>query len=112
MKPAGLYTLFIVINLLFSAGCKRNQQQITILENGSYFNGTEFTAFAEIIIRDSIILSVNSKKSNILGKRIDLSGKYVIPGLVDAHVHLSGSPTGKYVVTTAENNSHSSLLCG
>lgn len=84
----------------------------TILENGSYFNGKSFVPFGEIAFKDGKIVSISKNKTNEQGNRIDVKGKYIIPGLIDAHVHIGGSPAYPYVPTDPLVNVNSALLCG
>ncbi|MCF0117822.1 MAG: amidohydrolase family protein [Bacilli bacterium] len=45
-----------------------------------------------IIVKDSKIISITNDYNSIKGmKIIDLNGKYVLPGLINLHVHLPGS---------------------
>ncbi|MGQ0558780.1 MAG: amidohydrolase family protein [Sphingosinicella sp.] len=51
-----------------------------------------------IVIRDGRIESVSDglQAAPAGARLIDLSSRTVLPGLIDAHVHLSGNPTGDY----------------
>ena len=57
-------------------------------------NGDTFTN-RDIAIRDGRIveLSVGRLPENSFLRVIDRAGKYLIPGLIDAHVHFSPEPT-------------------
>jgi imidazolonepropionase-like amidohydrolase len=112
-----LISLIIVANLFLGSsiggeGGEGTTGNVTILENGSYFNGKVFVPFGEMILKEGKILSIQSEVSKQPGLRIPLNGKYVIPGLIDAHVHITGSPAFPYVVTDPMLNANSSLLCG
>lgn len=67
---------------------------LVVIENASVFDSESGTMLPSrtIVIRDSTIASVEewSKKSEVLADatRIDGRGKFVIPGLIDAHVHV------------------------
>ncbi|MFZ5610480.1 MAG: amidohydrolase family protein [Pseudomonadota bacterium] len=52
---------------------------------------------SSIVIKDGRILRLEAGHITLPGaKLIDLSSKTVLPGLIDAHVHLSGDPGGDY----------------
>ena len=70
----------------------------TVIENFVLIDGTGRTPVdgAVIVIRDGKILYAGSASdwSDAAGEeamRLDLGGGYVLPGLIDAHVHLCGS---------------------
>lgn len=88
------------------------QQGVIILENGLYFNGKEFVPFKEIVVKGDKITAINNTPGKDEGQRIKLNGKYVIPGLVDAHVHIGGSPAMPYVMAEPTDNLKSALHCG
>ena len=47
---------------------------------------------AVIVVEDGHIQDVTTDKSRAVGmKQIDLGGKYILPGLINMHVHLPGS---------------------
>lgn len=83
-----------------------------MLEDGYYFDGFKMVPFKEFIIQSDTIVSINNKRSNYNCKRIALEGKYIIPGLVDAHIHLSGCPAIPYVNIPEKVNANSLLKCG
>jgi imidazolonepropionase-like amidohydrolase len=62
-----------------------------VLRNGVALVGTELqeTAFRSLVITEDVIAEV-SPSALLPDSRgeLDLAGKYVIPGLIDAHVHL------------------------
>lgn len=51
---------------------------------------------AVIVVEDGHIQDVTTDKSRAVGmKQIDLGGKYILPGLINMHVHLPGSACPK-----------------
>ena len=102
----------LVICSMSSSASEHSTGESLILENGVYFNGKTFEPFGVIILKDGKILAINSKTSNSKGQRIKLNGKYVIPGLIDAHEHIMGSPAMPFVVADPELNANSNLNCG
>jgi len=83
-----------------------------ILEDGNYFNGTTFKPFKELQIKNGKIVAITGQKSKVQGKRIPVNNKYIIPGLIDSHVHFSGSPAYPYTFIDPLLNANSALLCG
>ena len=104
-----LVFLFLWVSSMSCAGGTTNT---TILEDGSYFNGTSFIPFKELVIQDGKIIAINSKHTQTKGQRIGVAGKYVMPGLIDAHVHLGGAPLGSEHWKDAVHNANSLLNCG
>ncbi len=107
--------IHIVLWLLLPASVScgnREAGKAIIIENGSYFDGTGFVPFGELVINSDTITSINKGRTLTAGERIDVSGKYIIPGMTDAHVHLAGAPTRNYVFLPHYENAKSSLLCG
>ncbi len=113
MKGPILYASVLLLSLSLCIGCNEDDGRNTIiLENGYYFNGKIFVPFGELIIKNDKIVAISSNKSKRNGQRIPLNGKYVIPGLIDAHVHLGSSPLGLAAPSTTEYNANSCLNCG
>lgn len=109
MKTNKLFAAIAGMLLAFSGYAQTTN---TILENGSYFNGKSFVPFGEIAFKDGKIVSISKNKTSEQGNRIDVKGKYIIPGLIDAHVHIGGSPAYPYVPAEPLLNANSALLCG
>ncbi len=101
MRKLVLFTSLLLTIAVATAWSREGEKaKATVLENGYYFNGKAFEHFGEIVIKDGKIWSVTSQASKQVGNRIPLNGKYVIPGLTDAHVHISGSPAQPYVYSS------------
>src|SRR5687767_3111571 len=90
----------------------------TLLKNFTLIDGTARDPVngAAIVIRDGKILYAGPAAgwSEVRSESItvDLQGQYVLPGLIDAHVHLSGSgeadsqfsaPTGQMALKILSN---------
>jgi len=67
----------------------------------------------DILIRDGKITSA-SNNHNQPDRTIDLHGKYVIPGLIDLHVHFSHNPlpNGKAELFDVHEAARADLYCG
>ena len=73
-----------------------------LLKNGNIYDGklnSDLLMNYDILIEDGIITSISQNITNKDAKIIDLKGSYVIPGLINLHVHLpaSGKPSKKKV---------------
>lgn len=73
-----------------------------LLKNGNIYDGklnSDLLMNYDILIEDGIITSIGQNITNNNAKIIDLKGSYVIPGLINLHVHLpaSGKPSKKKV---------------
>lgn len=109
-----LLTAILFFLVVCSFAFELPPSDVTILENGYYFDGKAFVKFSEMSIEGGKITDIRLVPDNVVypGTRIPLNGKYVIPGLIDAHVHISGSPAYPYVMADPVLNANSALLCG
>lgn len=98
--------------MLYMTNCNTDTSQTFILEDGLYFNGKQFVPFKEIVIKSDTIFSINDKKSHINAIRINLAGKYLLPGFTDAHVHLMGNPDSLLQPLSPEYNTNKALRYG
>lgn len=83
-----LLFLFLIIALNGSA-------QTLILKNVTLIDVVrgKHTEGADIVIQNGKILKAGIHAgANVRGEVLDLSGKYVVPGLIDAHVHIANDP--------------------
>lgn len=71
------------------------------IKNGTLIdgNGGEPIRHTGVLIKDNIIKGIGDLKSLELSKDkevtvIDATGKYILPGIIDTHVHLTFGPTG------------------
>lgn len=87
--------LLLLCSITLIVGCSpKNQKgpEYIVLKGATMFDGNgESVANSIIIIREGKIESIGSQTMDIPdnSKVIDLSGKFITPGLVDAHVHFS-----------------------
>ncbi len=86
-------TILMISAIILLAGCNSKYQrdpEFTVLKGATMFDGNgETVDNSVIIIKEGIIQSIGSQEIDIPDNAevIDLSGKFITPGLVDAHVH-------------------------
>jgi imidazolonepropionase-like amidohydrolase len=90
--PAGLAALLLAPLLLLSAAAPAAQTS-TVYVNATLIDGTGAPARPKqtIVVADGHIGTIGSSEVPVPAgaKRVDLKGKFVIPGLVNSHVHLA-----------------------
>jgi imidazolonepropionase-like amidohydrolase len=62
-----------------------------LIENATVFNGEEFLENTDLEISGGIISNIGKNLASTATRRIDASGKTIIPGLIDAHTHTFGN---------------------
>jgi len=98
MKKYILFAVILLIKVQLLANTKApssNTDTVLILKNANVLNaeGTKFLKGKDITIRGGKIVKIGRSSKLIAGaKTMDLAGKYIVPGLIDAHVHV----TAKY----------------
>ena len=80
----------------------RNEDKIIALVNARIIDGTGSPPIENgvLLIKDSIIADLGTKGSVEVpeeAKIIDVKGNTVMPGLIDAHMHLTGMRTGDFI---------------
>ena len=78
---------FAVLIVLPHSGVRA--QQVTVLQGGTLIDGTGAAAKADtnVVIRGNRIESIGSRNIPSDATVIDVSGKYIVPGLWDKHLH-------------------------
>ncbi len=105
--------LLLLVCTILPALLPAQQKADMLITNGQYFNGETFVPFAIMVVDSGRIKHISAEKLNYTAPTVvDAQGKYVIPGLIDCHVHLQGHPgVGKnYVIYSL--NTHSALRAG
>jgi len=102
-----LYPLF-TIALIFGAAVFQQsygQQPTLVIEDGRVITGTgKILNEASVVIASDSILSVAQQPVESKGARtIDASGKTILPGLIDAHVHLTIPRDGRDSASVARH---------
>jgi imidazolonepropionase-like amidohydrolase len=117
VRPAGRQTVALALLLLFTACSKVTDRlgvqrdRVIALEGATLIDGAGGTPKADalIIIRNGhieTIARVNEIPIPKSAERINLAGKTIIPGLIDAHAHVERWATGRYLawgVTTVRD---------
>jgi dihydropyrimidinase len=81
-----------------------------LVKNGVVITASE-TYKADILIRNGRICAIGEELSLAGGQTVDASGKYVLPGAVDAHVHLQ-LPVGATVSADDYESGTRAAACG
>ena len=79
--------LFIIIALII-IGCNESPQYDIVIEKVNLFDGHEYQGTVNVAINNDTISAITTNKLEA-DSIIDGLGKYMIPGLVNAHVHAS-----------------------
>lgn len=94
MKRIYFYCLsfFFIATLLPRDSYGQERDSLALIKNVYIFNGKDETPKrGNILIKNDLIAKVSSQPISVEGNAtvIDGKGQYVIPGLIDAHVHIS-----------------------
>ncbi len=97
--------IILIVNIFLNSGYAQSSQDTNeetlplVLKNVTIIDGTgaEPQANKTVLIKDMKIAAIVEGALEEIpedAKMIDLSGKYIIPGLIDSHVHLGTFPSG------------------
>lgn len=90
------------------------------LINGKLLDGTENMQVREgvsILVENGLIKDIAENGADLSGyEKIDLKGKYIMPGLINMHVHLAGNgkpqkKTARQRKARKQNNEHLFNVC-
>ena len=71
----------------------QGQKTPILFQHVRVFDGTQVTPVADVLIEDGKIKEVGSNLAAGDAKIVDGAGKTLLPGLIDAHVHVHGADT-------------------
>ncbi len=85
----------VLLTAIMLSSCMNDKQAGLILYNGTIYTVDEsFSTAAAMAVRDGMILAVGTTEDILqrysAEQSIDLEGKFVYPGLIDAHCHFIG----------------------
>ncbi len=81
---------------------------MSIIHCGMFFDGTKILENVDLEIRNGRVAKL---EKNIVGSdRLDARDYFVMPGMVDSHIHLSGSTTGNLVAEYLTKDARTRLL--
>lgn len=84
-----LITVFMISAML--TACSDNSNVKTFVNaNGYTFYNDSLVTFQKMIIEDGKVKQVGGEDLSNEGEIIDVDGKTILPGLIDAHVHVMG----------------------
>lgn len=91
---AATTSFLIALLLIFNPACSTtdSDQSVNVLRGATLFDGTgsEPVQNSVIVIKDEVIECVGTEEDCDIPEEVetmDVSGKYITPGLIDAHVH-------------------------
>lgn len=93
-----IFSFFILLTTGILTSCNSTKQADLIVHNGKIYTvDSAFTIVEAMVVKDKKIIATGSNK-NILeqynsSKVVDLGGKAVFPGFIDAHCHFTGFAT-------------------
>jgi imidazolonepropionase-like amidohydrolase len=97
----------LLAGLVASSALRGAEGDTLVLRNATVLDGvhSEPRLRATIVIRNGRIAGIGGPSLQASGKAIDLDGKWLMPGLIDAHVHL-------HVGRADEENAKRALFSG
>ncbi len=93
IRPATRASWFLAACVLALAACDQATPDGVALVGATVFDGSSAQPLTDqvIIVRNDKIVAIGAREEVGVPRRmrtVDLSGKYVVPGLIDGHVHL------------------------
>jgi predicted amidohydrolase YtcJ len=111
-----LITAWITFSLFFLVSCQKPKTQVDVIYHGGtiYTVNQEFEIVDAVAIKDGRFVSVGSEDDILsnyeTNEIIDLQGKTVYPGFIDAHTHFFRYGEGLRVIDLVGTNSFEDLL--
>ncbi|MAB50097.1 MAG: hypothetical protein CMC05_15860 [Flavobacteriaceae bacterium] len=91
--------IVLMLSILVFTGCKASKDTISltnglVIENARIISPETHVISSEsyIVIENDNIVYIGDNKPSLKGtfKKVEANGKYIIPGLIDSHVHITG----------------------
>jgi len=106
-------TTLLLLSALTLFSCKSSEVETSIknglvIENARIISPTDQSISPEsyIVIENDSIIFIGTDKPNLKGdfRTVDAKGQYIIPGLIDSHVHVTGTDalTGREEIENPE----------
>ncbi|OQY45363.1 MAG: amidohydrolase [Candidatus Parabeggiatoa sp. nov. 2] len=115
MLKNSLYLTLIIFSIMMLHSCNSRQKVDTIITNATIYSVDEnFSIHSAMAIDDGKIISIGSNEK-IVGNytaetKLDMSGKYIYPGLIDPHCHFYGYSTTLANVDLSGTNSIEEII--
>ena len=105
--PYSLPGLLAGFVLLFSSAGLA--QDVTAYTGATVIDGVSNTAVsnATIVVRGGKIVDIGNVSTPAGATVVDLNGRYVMPGLIDAHVHISDFAAARRALTSGVTTARS-----
>ncbi|HBX64663.1 MAG TPA: amidohydrolase, partial [Balneolaceae bacterium] len=88
-----LVSSFALLIIIIAGACSNSENTKTFVNvNGYTFQGDSLITFSSFVIKDGKVSQLGDDEAgvNSAGEVVDLQGKTVLPGLIDAHGHVMG----------------------
>src|SRR4029453_8731886 len=87
----------IIVGLMLIIACLTSRPLLAAetfhIRHARVFDGSAVIDDAEVIIRDGVIQQVGKNLTAADAEVIDATGKTLLPGLIDCHVHIVAPPS-------------------
>jgi len=94
MKKNTINVSFLLLAILFFSSCTNSQKVDAVYYNGTVYSvDSSFSIYHAFAVKDGKVVALGSNDEILkydAKDKIDLNGKYVYPGLIDAHCHFYG----------------------
>ena len=97
-RRLALFAILASLGLVPTAATAADAPQTTLYTGATVIDGTGDAARAhqDILVEGERIVAIGAHDALVAqagaARRVDLSGRFVIPGLIDSHVHLATPP--------------------